>query len=437
MKKFFTAFLVGLVGLSQLFFASPAFAAGSITPSGGGKFVTGQTFTITVKAGGTTFDSLQGTIKVSGVAELVSFSAGSATWLPGKSPGNNNQFVGIVSPTSSLTVATIRLKANKEGSGSVSVSGVRLARSGSEVGTGGGSTSYTIGRAPTPPGNVEVSSSTHPDQNQFYGATTAILTWKPPANGATGYSALMDQAAETVPATSISTTETSATFQNLSLGTYYFHIRALNGDGWGPTTHFKINIKEELNPSLNAPVITAVERTGTFVNDVEKGTVSGFKVKGITAGLTGFTVNLVFTPGDKLPPAQILSALLDPNGGWEIIFDQPIPTGFYAVITRAKMDKVVTPDSAPTMIEVSVANGGTAKIITSDDLPKPDLTVSVAGVTFSTQKHLWVSVALIILFAVLVTALAYVLRLFYKRWKQKKSAKTSPASSPSKPISRL
>ncbi|MEX1052148.1 MAG: hypothetical protein WEC83_02035, partial [Patescibacteria group bacterium] len=135
-----------IVGLAVMLWPLSALAAGSITASGGGTFTNGSTFTMTVKASGATFDSLQGTISVTGPVSIVSFSAGGATWLPGKTPANNSQFVGITSSTSSLTVATIKLKGTKEGSGKVTVSGVRLAKSGSEVGTGGGSTSLTISR---------------------------------------------------------------------------------------------------------------------------------------------------------------------------------------------------------------------------------------------------------------------------------------------------
>ena len=145
---------IGILGLGLLLWPQAALAAGSIAPSGGGKFTVGTTFTITVKASGATFDALQGIISVAGPVSIVSFSPGPATWLPGESPANNTQFVGIVSATSSLTVAVIKLKGTKEGSGKVTVSGVRLARSGSEVGTAGGSTSFTITRAPTPPGGV-------------------------------------------------------------------------------------------------------------------------------------------------------------------------------------------------------------------------------------------------------------------------------------------
>lgn len=363
LSRWFLGMTLVLGGL--LLTTNSAAAAGGISPSGGGKFVTGQTFTITVKASGATFDSLQGTIKASGVAEVVSFSAGSATWLPGKSPSNGGQFVGIVNATSSLTVATIKLKASKEGSGSVSVSGVRLARSGSEVGTGGGSTSYTITRAPTPPGGVEVSSSTHPDQNTAYEATTVELSWKAPSNGADGYSHAFDQSSETTPGTAISTTATTAKYENLAVGTHYFHIRAHNGDGWSGTTHFKITIKASVNSGLGAPTITKVGLAETYQNYLAEGTLSGLLIQG--TALAGYTVHLKVEPSLNLDAAKYPNPLVTEKGTWELAVTDPVKAGFYKLIAQGEKDNVLTPESEAVRFEISLNDGGQVNIITDSD----------------------------------------------------------------------
>ena len=218
-------------------------AAGGIFASGGGKKQTGQTFTISVAASGADFDSLQGTISVDGPVDIVSFSAGGATWLPGKAPGNGSQFVGICSPASSLTVATIKLKAKAVGSGSVSVSGVKLARNGVVTGTGSGGASFTIERAPDLPDAITITSTTHSDPNQAYDSTTIALAWNK-EKGIDGFSYLLDQTESTVPAAKTTDSNTSVTYENKAVGTYWFHVRAHNGDGWGNTTNFKVNIKE-------------------------------------------------------------------------------------------------------------------------------------------------------------------------------------------------
>lgn len=341
-----------------------AFAAGSITPSGGGKFAAGTTFTITVKASGATFDSLQGKISISGPVSVVSFSAGSATWLPDKAPANNNQFVGISSATSSLTVATIKLKGTSTGSGAVTVSGVRLARSGGEVGTGGGSTSFTITPAPTPPGNVTVTSATHPDQEQAYEAATVELAWAAPTNGANGYSYLLDQTATTEPAATIKDTATSAKFENLAVGTHYFHIRANNKDGWGATTHYKITIIPTTDGSLATPKITSIGTTDTTVNDIVAGTVTGIQIKG--TGPVGYTMTLTFTPDLGLSAEKYPAPTITDDGQWEFNITDPVKAGFYKLVAQGRKDSTVSP-STTANFEVRVGDGGQVKIITAGD----------------------------------------------------------------------
>jgi len=388
-------------------FSSPLLAqasGGYMSPSGGGKFVTGQTFTIKVTAAGASFNAFQGQISVSGPVSIVSFSQGSYSLINGK-VGNGSSFAAYVtSSVSSLTVATIQLKGTKEGTGSVSVSGVRLANSGTEVGTTGGSTSFTIGRAPTVPGEVTVTSATNPDQNQTYGVTAVDLSWTAPNNGATGYSTVFDATADTVPPTTVTTTDLKAHYDNPDLGTHYFHIRAVNGDGWGPTTHYKIMVGPAVDGGLGIPVINGLTKLDSFTNDVTAGTLTNFAINGTAPGLAGYTVTLAFVPAN-LPAEQKLDSTVADDGSWQVVFDHPIASGFYKVTAQVTKEKTTTATSAPVNIELSVANGGTVKIITSDDLPKPDLTVKVAGVTFKDKSHLhwaegWIA-GLLLLFALL------------------------------------
>lgn len=365
MKKFFlmlAALGFGLIG--QFTSVSHALAAG-ISASGGGTYVVGQNFTVKVTASGAEFDSLQGIISISGPVSVVSFSAGSATWLPGKSPSNGGQFVGIVNPTKSLTVATITLKGTKEGKGSVSVSGVQLARNGGYVGSSGGSTSFTVGRAPTPPGQVTVSSTTHPDPNESYEATTIQLAWEPPANGATGYSAILDQVAETAPPQSVTTAEKTATYENLIVGTHYFHIRAVNGDGWSATTHFKINVKPAVDESLAVPVISEITTTDSYQNDIDAGALSGVVLRG--TGPAGYNLLLVFAPEIVLPAEKYPAPVIDGEGNWEMVISDYVKAGFYKVTAQASKEGVVSAVSPATAFEVQVADGGGIRMISATD----------------------------------------------------------------------
>lgn len=389
-RRIFTPLLTVLV-LVTSFLPDSALAAAGIVPSGGTSVQNGQTFTVTVKASGATFDSLQGTISVSGPVSIVSFSAGGATWLPGKAPANNNQFVGIVSPTSSLTVATIKLKGTKEGKGSVTVSGARLARSGAEVGSAGGTTSFTITRALVPPGSITVSSATHPDQTVAYEATTVELGWDKPT-GVSGYSHVFDQVADTVPPTTVTTADVAAKYEGVAIGTYYFHIRALNGDGWGSTTHFKVTVKEpdpKVDDTLAKTTIASISLGDGYVNDPTVGTISKLTLSGTV--VSGYATNVSLLPKPTLAAETKLTSEISTDGNWTLTIPDAIPAGFYTLTAQGQKEKSLTPASDPMTIQLSVAEGGSLRVITSADTNKPPRTdiVKVLGVTLKKQTLGW------------------------------------------------
>ncbi|HUD21128.1 MAG TPA: hypothetical protein VMQ44_03625 [Candidatus Saccharimonadales bacterium] len=420
--------------------------AAGISVSGGGNYAVGQTLTVTVVATGTTFNAFHGTISMTGSAASVSTVSYDPSVLWVSTPGVGKTFDGALAgkTATSFTVATIKLKATKVGSGSIGVSDVVLVNgSNGSVGTSGGSTSFTIGRAPTPPGGVAVSSTTHPDQSQSYEATTVVLNWTAPTNGATGYSYVFDTADGTTPPTTVTSTATTITYDNVAIGNHFFHIRALNGDGWGATTEFAVNVKEpaaKVDSTLGAPTITTVAKTANFQTDLNKGTVSGVTISG-TGGLADYTMNLSFDPKDRLPaelfapvatatstdktdagvgatdgattppavtPATTtaltpLQTTPNADGSWSISFNYPIPSGFYTLTAQSQEDKVLSPASAPVYLEVSVAGGGSVKFITATDQYAKSSAVKVLGINFKSPTQLWAIIAGIV---VLLLALA-------------------------------
>ncbi len=417
MKKIVSIFTALLFLASFWLVPSSALAAGA-SPSGGGSYTVGTTFTVNIVASGATFNTFLGDITISGPV-TATITKGNYSSDPSDTLGSGGKHFdgGITSATTSFTIAKISLKGTAVGSGTVTVKNVNLINN-VVVATGGGSTNFTITRAPTVPGTVAVSSSTNPDQTQAYGVTTAQFAWTAPTNGATGYSTVFDQAADTTPPSTANTTALTASYDNINLGTYYFHIKAQNGDGWGPVTHYKININRSTDSTLAAPKITAVTKGSDFVNDVVAGTVKGFAISGTSVNLTGYTVALSITPAAGIPTEQALTTPINADGTWSVVFDQPIPVGFYKVTAAATLDKVTTPSSDSISFELSVANGGNAKIISNDDLPKPNLTVTVAGITFSNKNHVYWAIGAVVGFAILVTLLAYLSRQLYKRWRK-------------------
>jgi len=368
MKKAFLLLL--LPTLSLFIFPVIANAAGISATGGGNKYI-GETFTVAVTASGTTFDSLQGTIAVTGPVKVLSFSPGTATWLPGKEPGNNTQFVGIVTPTDTLKIATIKLQGTGAGNGSVNISGVKLALKGAVVGDDASKASFSFDKKPTPPGLVKVTSESHPDQNSSYESNTIQLSWAL-TKGILGFSYLLDQDPNTVPAAKSIGKEVNISYTDKAIGAYYFHIRSQNSDGWGETTHFKINIKEpaaKIDETLSAPVITKIEKADSFINNIKDGNVSGIKLSGTT--LPGFTVSTSFLPAITPPEGKTLSALADDQGKWELSIDFPVGSGARKVTLQGQKDKVLTPFSPETIFELSQVAGGKISILTDIDIDPP------------------------------------------------------------------
>lgn len=379
MKRIFLSIIAAaLISLGATPLSGLALAAG-LSVSGGGEKVAGQNFTVTVVASGAEFDSLQGTISVSGPVTIVSFGTGSATWLPGKAPGNGTNFVGITSPTSKLTVATITLKGTKEGKGSVTASNVKLARNGAYVGTSGGSTSFTIGRAPTPPGSVTVTSSSHPNPDDSYEANMVLLAWEPPANGSNGYGTAFDQVATTVPAEKVTTTDKTASHGPLAVGTYYFHIRPNNKDGWGPTTHFKVTVKPTTDATLATPAITSVSLTNDYQNDITQGTLTGVTFNG--TGPIDYAIGLTFSPEIPLPAEKYPAPVVDAEGRWSLTITDPVKVGFYTLTAQGRKDSLVSPVSPKVAVEVTAGLGGTVRLITDADATETYKTAQAAEAT--------------------------------------------------------
>lgn len=361
---------LALITLAILALPKVTHAAG-ISVSGGSLKYPGDTSSVSITASGTTFNAFQGTISTSGVIKITSCSAGSALWVT--QPTGAGGFVGaLTSAASSFRIATCSIRATATGSGSVSVSGVQLANSGPIVGTDGGSTGFNIVRQPTPPGTVTVTSSSHPDQNTAYEATTIVLNWTAPATTTTGYAYLLDQAAATDPGTTIINNNLTATYENQAVGTYYFHIKAKNGDGWGPATHFKVAIKEpdpKVNDTIKKPHDITVAKAAKFTNNIKDGTFSGIIISGIT--MPNYMANIKLDPLPKLPEGKLLSVKADSAGKFSYTVDFPIPAAEYKLTVQGQDNKTLTPLSDEIKFEISQAKGGAINVLTSADTLPP------------------------------------------------------------------
>jgi len=367
MKKFASYFT--LIAIAALTIPTSAFAAGISVSNSGAKYV-GDTTTVTITATGATFNAFSGSISASGPIKIVSTSPGDALWVT--KPSGTGDFVGAVTNSvTSFKIATLKVQGTGVGTGKISVSNVKLANKGVIAGNDGGSTSFSFERKPTPPGTITVSSTTHPDQKTFYEATSATLTWDKPS-GVTGFSYLMNDTADTTPEAKVTSADLTMIYDSLTIGTHYFHIRAINGDGWGPASHFTINVKEpdpKIKDELVKPSNLSVRKASAFVNDPLAGTFSGLVISGTTE--PNFTANITLTPAPTLPEGKTLSILADANGNFELTIDFPIKAGFYQLTVQGQDVKTLTPVSDPLIFEISQAKGGKITMLTKDDELEP------------------------------------------------------------------
>lgn len=135
---------------------------------------------------------------------------------------------------------------------------------GTEAIVGLGRAEYNI--LPSAPGGVNIFSDTHPFQSDWYNNKNPVFSWDKDSN-VEGFSFILDNKPNTVPENIINTNNTQESYENLTDGLWYFHIKASKGGVWGSTGHYLVRIdtappasfKPEVNYLLASTVL--VERT--------------------------------------------------------------------------------------------------------------------------------------------------------------------------------
>lgn len=160
-------------------------------------------------------------------------------------------------------ILTISFKAKSAGQASLYFSsGSCLANdgAGTNILTGMGSANYQLSAAsvspetpteqtpeknrPPPPGvpaAPKVFSSTHPDSNKWYNNKNPRFSWTLPA-GVTGVSFYFSQSPTSNPGPVSDGLFASKSYEKVEDGVWYFHIKMKNSAGWGPITHFRIQV---------------------------------------------------------------------------------------------------------------------------------------------------------------------------------------------------
>ena len=113
------------------------------------------------------------------------------------------------------------------------------------AGNTGYSSAYIVKIDSTDPPKPIISSSTHPDEGEWYCDRSPIFTWTTPSDisGIACYSYTIDHSHWTTPDTVCDTTGNSKSYTNLDDGIWYFHVRAKDNAGnWGSADHYRVKI---------------------------------------------------------------------------------------------------------------------------------------------------------------------------------------------------
>src|SRR3989338_3457259 len=89
-----------------------------------------------------------------------------------------------------------------------------------------------------------ISSPTHPDPNKWYAVKDAKFTWDVPKD-TTAVRLLVGRIPQAIPTVTYTTPINSKEITDLAEGTYYFHARLRNAEGWGGVSHFRFQIDTE------------------------------------------------------------------------------------------------------------------------------------------------------------------------------------------------
>ncbi|MGC8881177.1 MAG: cohesin domain-containing protein, partial [Minisyncoccia bacterium] len=237
-----------------------------------GSYSVGQTFTVTVYVSSTDqamnatsgmiafpADKLQ-VISLSKIGSIINL------WVQEPSFSNDNgtiNFEGVVLNPGfqgiNGKVITITFKVKTIGTASLSFdSSTVLANDGqgTNILTNIGKANYVLENPPrtpiapqpeTPsktigtPNAPEIISSTHPDPNKWYQATTAKFSWKI-GSDIISDSVVIDKNPRTIPQTVFTPPITSKEISDLSEGVWYLHVQLKNSYGWGDVAHFRVGI---------------------------------------------------------------------------------------------------------------------------------------------------------------------------------------------------
>lgn len=282
-----------------------------------------STVSIKVNTDGLPINNAEGVIQFpSDLLEVVSISKNSSIftfWVEEPSFSNSTGRIvfngGAANPGfngSNGTIASVVFKAKKQGTASVLFTDGSVRKNdglGTDILSLKSGSMITINQSqpietptePAPESSSKViskpviSSDTHPDQNRWYKATTATLSWKIPTN-VNSIQTLFNKTSNSTPTISYDNSITQKTISNISDGISYFHLKFNGGNNSSATSHFVVKVDATPPDSFEPQV--SVEENKIFVS---------LQVEDVTSGIDFYTIKIDNQPLQKIPLDQIIN----------------------------------------------------------------------------------------------------------------------------------
>lgn len=168
-------------------------------------------------------------------------------------------YVGVIPNgviTGSGVIGTITFKVLRSGRTNVKLSSNSFIYLNDGLGTKA-SVDFGIGQydlVTKAPEGVRIYSETHPLQSNWYNNNSPVFSWERDL-GVTGFSFILDDKPTTIPDNQIDTNDTVKSFEKLSDGLNYFHIKSFKNGVWSGTGHFLVRIDTsppaDFKPTVN------------------------------------------------------------------------------------------------------------------------------------------------------------------------------------------
>lgn len=146
------------------------------------------------------------------------------------------------------------------------------------------------------PEGPEVFSPTHPDQNSWYSDAAPSFSWEKESLSVSDFSWSFDQNPSSRPDSVSEGTQTQVSFEEVTDGTWYFHLRQKKDGVWGKTSTVQVKI-DTLAPREFTPRVETYTRFAGYQTMVYFETADDF------SGIDRYEVGLIDLNEPEAPPA--------------------------------------------------------------------------------------------------------------------------------------